>query len=270
MFKTSSLPKEARELFNKEAILWPAAVSTAIEGGFSKIDDLANLVFFMHHKERMVKGVGKALDPSEPNFEALASEWKGFREMVASMIKGKGAPPPKSKVPPSWTLSDRERNGLLDAGGQELLDWAQIAPDETESREFEPSARHQEQYKTIFAWKSLNPKKTCLAAPQHKLQFVMMLRDDIGFWRKHAPSERQADIKRTAQHTAIRAYRRHVIEKKICPRGAEQAEIALGKTLILEMAKGLLAVIPVPGLKGSPQVKSLGDIISALASLAGG
>jgi hypothetical protein len=77
MFEVSKLPEETPKWFKMEAAFWPPAVSAAIDGGISKSDDLANIVFFRHHKERLTKGIGKPLSPAEPNFKKLADEWKG-------------------------------------------------------------------------------------------------------------------------------------------------------------------------------------------------
>ena len=101
MFSLAKFPVDTRSTFHKGGVLWPLAVSQAIDGGIKGIDDLTNLVFFMHHPERMAGDTGRALDPKEANFHQLADEWTGFRTMVSPMVKapsgGKSSGSGKSK-----------------------------------------------------------------------------------------------------------------------------------------------------------------------------
>ncbi len=86
MFSLAQFPADTRSTFHKGAILWPLAVTQAIGGGVKGVDDLTNLVFFMHHPERMIGTTGRALDPKEADFQRLADEWTGFRTMVKPML----------------------------------------------------------------------------------------------------------------------------------------------------------------------------------------
>jgi hypothetical protein len=86
MFHLSQFPADTRSTFRKGAILWPLAVTQATDGGVKNVDDLTNLVFFMHHPERMTGDTGRALDPKEADFQRLADEWTGFRSMVRPMV----------------------------------------------------------------------------------------------------------------------------------------------------------------------------------------
>lgn len=87
MFQLTEFPTDTRTTFRQGGILWPLAVTQAIDGGVKNVDDLANLVFFMHHPERMTGDTGRALDPKEADFQRLADEWTGFRTMVRPMVK---------------------------------------------------------------------------------------------------------------------------------------------------------------------------------------
>ena len=87
MFRLAEFPTDTRTTFHQGAILWPLAVTQAIYGGVKNVDALTNLVFFMHHPERMTGDTGRALDPKEANFQRLADEWTGFRTMVRPMVK---------------------------------------------------------------------------------------------------------------------------------------------------------------------------------------
>ena len=94
-FRVSALPSGVRELF-ATAIVWPLAIQRAIAAGLSDLDQLTNIVFFMHHPERMRAGVGASLSASEPNFDKLKNEWWGLRALVAPMLQpsrsGAGSP----------------------------------------------------------------------------------------------------------------------------------------------------------------------------------
>ncbi len=87
MFRLTEFPADTRTTFHSGGALWPLAVQQAIKGGVKRVDPLTNLVFFMHHPERMTDGTGRALDPSEANFQRLAAEWTGFRTMIQPLLK---------------------------------------------------------------------------------------------------------------------------------------------------------------------------------------
>jgi len=87
MFQLAEFPAATRTTFHQGAILWPLAVTQAIDGGIKSVDELTNLVFFMHHPERMTGETGRAIDPKEADFKRLADEWTGFRIMVKPILK---------------------------------------------------------------------------------------------------------------------------------------------------------------------------------------
>lgn len=116
-FRVASLPSGVREVF-ATAVFWPLAVQRAIAAGQRNLDQLTNIAFFMHHPERIVGGIGRALDLGEPQFAKLSAEWKGLRTLVAPMLKAPsgGAASPSASggtaVPEVNTLLDASAPGL--------------------------------------------------------------------------------------------------------------------------------------------------------------
>jgi hypothetical protein len=102
-FRLATLPSGVREVFSTP-IVWPLAVQRAIAAGLRDVDQLTNIVFFMHHPERMASGAGRALDPRESRFAALSAEWKGYRTLVAPMLK-----PAVKPAPAPFVVTDKER-----------------------------------------------------------------------------------------------------------------------------------------------------------------
>jgi hypothetical protein len=272
MFRLSDYPQAAQTAFAGVPITWGNAVLAAIEGGFTDLEDLTDLAFFMHHKERLAAGTAKPLSTSEPHFQELAAEWKAWQTVIQSILN---APPDDSGDDPppadtSWRVSKAALVDLADIGGPKLVEWAKTPPaGKQESREFAVAPRHQDTFETIFVWKSRNPNTTCVAAPNKHIQYAMMLHDDIEFWRERMPSEIQAQIRQASQASATRAYRLHIIENGLCPQSAKVKEIEDGRALILMMIPPLLGLIPVPGLKSSKTVNSVGELIKSVAGLFG-
>lgn len=165
-----------------------------------------------------------------------------------------------------WELTEMEREAIREAGGAALLEWAERAPvDGPESKEFKPVGALARDFKALFAWKSCEGPASCFAAPRARLQYTLQLKDDIEYWRARSGSERTALIRQSAQAAMLRAYRWRVISLKQCPLGAQLAEVELGKSLILQMAIGLIAIIPTPKIPGSTTVKQVGSIVGYLA-----
>jgi hypothetical protein len=103
-FRVAALAPDVRAAFSMGAIAWPLAVRRAIGSGVKSLDDLTNIVFFMHHPERVVAGSGRALSPGEPRFAALRKEWKAFRALVDPLLK-----PPARPAAPPFVVTDRDR-----------------------------------------------------------------------------------------------------------------------------------------------------------------
>ncbi len=116
MFDLSDYPRDARAWFHEGPTQWPSAVAAAINGGLRDEDDLADLVFFMHHGERMSGETGRALASGEPQFAALVDEWNGFRTMVGPLVQG--AVPTEGPTSPPSGGTPRD---VVDRTGEHVL-----------------------------------------------------------------------------------------------------------------------------------------------------
>ena len=86
-FQLKHLPPKVQSIFSQGSNSWRAAVAEAIDAGFRDPNVLADLVFFMHHPERMAAGVGKSIDQKEPDFVKLRTDWNQYRGNVAGLLK---------------------------------------------------------------------------------------------------------------------------------------------------------------------------------------
>ena len=165
------------------------------------------------------------------------------------------------------TLTAAERRDILDMGGAKMLAWAEEPPTaDVESAEFRPTAKHRADFQVILAWKSCDPARTCpVDGKRRGLQAVMLLRDDLDYWRARTSSEMEAVIKSTAQEVAVRAYRWRILDRHQCPVAARVGEAALSDTLILMMAGGFLAIMPTPSVVGSKTVKQVASVVGYVA-----
>lgn len=105
-FKAGDLPSKVREAFNMGALAWPLAVQRAIQAGIRDSEDLADMVFFMHHPERK----GRALDPGEPDFKILSKEWKAWRTLIIPLLENPPLPS-GTKIKDSFILEAVESPG---------------------------------------------------------------------------------------------------------------------------------------------------------------
>ena len=97
-FRVARLAPGVRDAFAMGALAWPLAVQRAMAAGLKKLDDLTNIVFFMHHPERVRAGTGQPLRAGEPAFARLSAEWLAFRALVAPLLKGGRAPGARGAV----------------------------------------------------------------------------------------------------------------------------------------------------------------------------
>lgn len=74
-FQVDRLPPRVRAQFAKGRAAWRDALSDLIAAGVKNAKDLADLVFFMHHPERVTGGRGSLLKPDENAFVKLRAEW---------------------------------------------------------------------------------------------------------------------------------------------------------------------------------------------------
>jgi hypothetical protein len=115
-FRKAALPAAVRDAYNAGPLSWALAVQRAIQAGIRDLNLLTNIVFFMHHPERMQGGgLGRALSPMEPGYAKLASEWKGWRELVKPML-AKAPAAPATGATPSGALKYGVPGGKILSG----------------------------------------------------------------------------------------------------------------------------------------------------------
>jgi phosphatidylserine/phosphatidylglycerophosphate/cardiolipin synthase-like enzyme len=86
-FRLADLPSAVVTRFKSGPAQWPAALKEAIDAGIVDPTVLANLVFFMHHRERMSSlDVGRPIDPDERRFVVLRAEWDHCFEIVSRVL----------------------------------------------------------------------------------------------------------------------------------------------------------------------------------------
>jgi phosphatidylserine/phosphatidylglycerophosphate/cardiolipin synthase-like enzyme len=86
MFRIDRIPARAQAAFAK-AGAWRDAVDEAIRGGVSEPSALADLMFFMQHRERMNGAVGRPIDRKEDGFHYLRTEWNLYRAIAARRLQ---------------------------------------------------------------------------------------------------------------------------------------------------------------------------------------
>lgn len=94
-FRVDSLPASVQPLFKKgSSPSWPQALDEAIHAGVTDRNKLADLIFFMHHPERMrPDGVGTLIDPKERDFIKLRAEWQQYDTIVRGRLDSLFVPP---------------------------------------------------------------------------------------------------------------------------------------------------------------------------------
>jgi hypothetical protein len=259
-FNLKEFSPAVRAAFENVPVLWPTAVDAAIKDGITNPDKLADIAFFMLHKDRLENGIGKPLHPSEPEFESLAAQWAGFHALVIPMIE-----PHPVRSEQAWDLTEDERISMRKLSGKALVNWAAEAPQEkAESASF-PAKRKAIQ--EILAWKSRNPRSVCLANPRQQVQLMLLPNERVAFWKRRFPEGNTAEITADTWASHNRAYRQHILRDKICPKGAEQKELGINEELTLIMAAGLFAIMPIPGVGGNGKTfDSVKKLIEAFIS----
>lgn len=79
-FDPKMLPAKVHEAFKLGPGAWPLVVERAIEATITDVDKIANMVFYMHHPERL----GRPLASDETK---LINEWKAFRTLVKPRVE---------------------------------------------------------------------------------------------------------------------------------------------------------------------------------------
>jgi hypothetical protein len=128
-------------------------------------------------------------------------------------------------------------------------------------------------YKTVFAWKSVNPNITCAANPKQRLQILAMLRDDKTYWNWRTGGSHVGTLSlQTAAETAIRDYRDYIVLRKMCPKAAYNRLVSINKDVIYQMFLGLFQLL---GPKGVPTkfaegteaiANGIGELIKAMTA----
>jgi phosphatidylserine/phosphatidylglycerophosphate/cardiolipin synthase-like enzyme/V8-like Glu-specific endopeptidase len=86
-FRVDRLPEKARAPFLKtDSAAWLEAIDAASGAGFKNPSDLADLIFFMQHRDRVVGGVGKPIDKRDPDFFKLRAEWNLYRTIASRRL----------------------------------------------------------------------------------------------------------------------------------------------------------------------------------------
>jgi hypothetical protein len=89
-FDPQKLPKNVYEMYKIGPVVWLSVIEEAIKVQITDVTKVTDIVFYMHHPER----VGKPLTKYEV---ALIAEWKLFRNAVrARMQMAKNSPNSKS------------------------------------------------------------------------------------------------------------------------------------------------------------------------------
>ena len=83
-FRLDHLPAKALVQFSKTtSSAWKFAVGEAVGAGMHDPKRLADIIFFMQHRDRIANGVGRLIDPKEPDFVKLRAEWDLY-EIIAN------------------------------------------------------------------------------------------------------------------------------------------------------------------------------------------
>uniref|UniRef100_I2Q590 Phosphatidylserine/phosphatidylglycerophosphate/ cardiolipin synthase n=1 Tax=Desulfovibrio sp. U5L TaxID=596152 RepID=I2Q590_9BACT len=86
-FRVDRLPQKAQTQFAKtDSAAWRDAVDAAIAAGVKNPNDLADLIFFMQHRDRVDRQVGKPIDKADPNFFKLRAEWNLYHTIASRRL----------------------------------------------------------------------------------------------------------------------------------------------------------------------------------------
>lgn len=83
-FRVDLLPPAAKKQFARtEPAAWVDAVAAAISAGVHDSGKLADLIFFMHHRDRLSGAIGRSLSAADDDFAKLRAEWDLY-EIIAT------------------------------------------------------------------------------------------------------------------------------------------------------------------------------------------
>jgi phosphatidylserine/phosphatidylglycerophosphate/cardiolipin synthase-like enzyme len=91
-FRLDRLPPGAKAQFGKtESTAWREAVTKAIASGIRDAKVLADLIFFMQHRDRVAGGIGKLIEGTDPDFFRLRAEWDLYETIAERRLSPSAA-----------------------------------------------------------------------------------------------------------------------------------------------------------------------------------
>ena len=81
-FDPKTLPPGVYAVYKQGPKMWPLVVQKALDATIFDIGKLTDMVFYLHHPER----IGNPLKPHEAK---LISEWKAFRTMITPLANAR-------------------------------------------------------------------------------------------------------------------------------------------------------------------------------------
>lgn len=81
-FSPNALPPAAQQSFANPANTWEVTAVAAFDSGMTNRDTLADIAFYHQHREL----IGRPLNRSMANYDALAKEWMTWRDAVNTMF----------------------------------------------------------------------------------------------------------------------------------------------------------------------------------------
>jgi phosphatidylserine/phosphatidylglycerophosphate/cardiolipin synthase-like enzyme len=91
-FLVNNLPAQVQPHFSKGGSAWRPAVAEAIKAGIRDPKDLANLIYFMQHPDRIAGGAGTRIRKEDADFVKARAEWMLYRTIATGMLSGDGRP----------------------------------------------------------------------------------------------------------------------------------------------------------------------------------
>lgn len=106
-FRVDRLPARVQTAFSRAGASWRDAVEEAIRGGVGDPSALADLVFFLQHRGRVVGALGRPIDRKEDGFYYLRAEWNLYRSIASRRLRPSAAC--SVFLPPNRSASYEER-----------------------------------------------------------------------------------------------------------------------------------------------------------------
>jgi phosphatidylserine/phosphatidylglycerophosphate/cardiolipin synthase-like enzyme len=91
-FRLDNLPPTVQQAFKKGGAWWRDAVDAAIAAGRKDLNELASVIFFMQHPERMTADGRKRIEENDKDFYKLRAEWLLYLTIVTRLLKPSTTP----------------------------------------------------------------------------------------------------------------------------------------------------------------------------------